>query len=379
MIVTRPRRCNPVCCLRAELVMHWRILAPLLAVTAGIVLGVYWALGAVEPAPGPPPQVLQLDAEQQSDYILNVADAYAADGNLKLAQDRLARLDDAELAQRIETFAIDYASRRNRSSVNLIRLAIALGSRNRGLIAVIVTLTPPPASPTPKTRLYFSNVRATRAPTATPAPTETLVPTAAATQEPSYVVVPNENPYFILPTNTFTPSPTRRPATRVPTATNTPPPTPVPPPPPVIFEPGFPGGWPPGVYFVPAQVEPGQGYWHLTRAVYCDFVEDNFDCPDRPGNRSGTSIYVMSHGNAIDVIRPDGVNVGGDPTQIGDLKAEDDMCLCTWTFLVSDYKVSVAGAPSDAIGGFALYTVGGNVLAGHAHVRYFLYFDYVTR
>jgi hypothetical protein len=297
-----------------------------------------------------------------------------------LAQDRLARMRDSQFTARVEDFAIRYASKRNRTSVNLINLAIALGSKNSGLVAVVVTTTPPPRpSATHENAPVFSDVRATLAPTSTPSPLPTN------TSEPVFIVVPNDNPYLILPTdtptitNTPTATNTPRPVTRVPTATEVPTSTAVPPAPGVSWEPGFPGGWPPGVYFEAANVEPGQGYWHLTHAVYCDFIEDNFGCPDRPGNRNGTSIYVMNGGNAIDVIAPGGANVGGDPTQIGDLKADTDMCECSWAFLVNDYRVSVAGAPSDAIGGFSLYTVGGNVLAGHAHVRYFLYFEYITR
>lgn len=352
----------------------------LLALAAGIGLGFYTAASVHVTSAAPPAQSLRLTEDVQADYILNIADAYAADGNLKLAQDRLDRLRDPVIAERVEKFAINYASKRNQTSINLIHLAMALGSKNSGLIAVVVTV-PPPASPA-STRVnapVFSNVRATRA------PSPTTSPTPMETQEPVYVVVPNEHPYIILPTDTPLPTkiptvtPTRRPSTRTPTPTDTPPPTAIPPPAQVIWEPGYPVGWPPGVYFQAANVQPGKKYWHLVKAVYCDFIEENFGCLDRPGNTSGTSIYVMDDGAPLDVIRPDGANVGNDPTQIGDLKAPGDMCECSWTWLVSDYRVSVAGAPSDAIGGFALYTVGGNVMAGHAHVRYFLYFEYITR
>lgn len=355
-----------------------------LVLLAAIGLGFYTAGALHKSNAVPTAQALRLTADDQNDYILNIADAYAADSNLKLAQDRLARLRDPQIAARVEEFAMNYASKRDSTSVHLIQLAIALGSKNNGLIAVVVTTTP--GAPRTFTRVnapVFSDVRATQAP-ATKVPTE-RPRTPTETQAPVYVVVPNEHPFIVLPTETPLPTkiptrtPTRRPSTRTPTPTDTPPPTPVPPPPPVIWEPGYPGGWPPGVYFAAANVQPGEKYWHLVKAVYCDFIEENFGCPDRPGNTSGTSIYVIDGGAPIDVIRPDGTNVGGDPTQIGDPKAPDDMCECSWTWLVSDYRVSVAGAPSDAIGGFALYTVGGHVLAGHAHVRYFLYFDYITR
>ena len=350
------------------------ILIPILALVIGILIGIYVATSFNDPSVAPPPQGLQLAPDAQKDFIINVADAYAADANLKLAQDRLARLRDPNIAARVEGLAIEYASQQNSTAINLARLAVATGSQVRSFIALFVTATPSPIRTTPTTQApVFSNVRATTA------PTERATATRAETDAPVYVVVPNDNPVQVLPTNTPTITETPRPRTRVP-ASPTPTPTFTPaPPPPVIFEPGFPGGWPPGVYFQAANVQPGEKYWHLVKAVYCDFIEENFGCPDRPGNTSGTSIYVINGGAPIDVVRPDGVNVGGDPSQIGDLKAPNDPCECSWTMLVSDYRISVAGAPSDAIGGFSLYTVGGNVLAGHAHVRYFLYFDYITR
>jgi hypothetical protein len=358
------------------------LLILVLALVAGIALGLYTATSLHTANAVPTAQALRLTADDQNDYILIIADAYAADGDLKLAQDRLGRLRDPQIATRVEEFAINYAPKRNLTSIHLIHLAMALGSRNTGLIAVVVTTTPTATHTlTPQNVPVFSNVRATRS-----VPTKALpTPTPADTQVPVYVVVPNEHPFIVLPTDTPLPTkiptitPTRRPSTRVPTPTETPLPTDVPPPPPVIWEPGYPGGWPPGVYFAAANVQPGEKYWHLVKAVYCDFIEENFGCLDRPGNTAGTSIYVIDDGEPLDVIRPDGRNVGNDPTQIGDPKEPSDMCECSWTWLVSDYRISVAGAPSDAIGGFALYTVGGHVLEGHAHVRYFLYFENITR
>jgi hypothetical protein len=347
-----------------------------LTLLAGGALGAALASGSA-PAPISAIGELELSAETRADYISNVAAAYAADGDLKLAQDRLARLRDPQIAAQVEELALETANQRDANAQQLARLAVALGSEIKGLVALYESPTPAPTrTATATSNLIFSDVRATQ----TPYRTETPIPPAPTiTQAPKYVVVPNDNPYIVLPTDTPTITPTRRPATRVPTATLTPIPTEIPPPPPPEWQPGFPGGWPPGMYFIPANVQPGEKYWRLVKAVYCDFIEENFGCPDRPGNRSGTSIYVMNGGAPIDVIRPDGTNVGGDSSQIGDLKKPGDPCECSWTWLVSDYKISVAGAPSDAIGGFALYTVGGNVLAGHAHVRYFLYFDYVTR
>lgn len=97
-----------------------------------------------------------------------------------------------------------------------------------------------------------------------------------------------------------------------------------------------------------------------------------------PGGGTGTNIYVMTGGAPIDVIGPGGVNLGNNPSVIGDLKKPGDMCLCTYSFMSSDYRISVAGAPSDAMGGFCLCSHNFG-WGSRAHVRYFLYFEYVTR
>jgi hypothetical protein len=152
----------------------------------------------------------------------------------------------------------------------------------------------------------------------------------------------------------------------------------------VVFEPGDMNLWPRGVYFVPANVAPGETYWHLVKATYCDAFDSsdhakrNFGCDKMPGGPAGTSIYVMTGGAEIDVIKPDGANVGKNRAIIGDKKDPSDMCNCTYTFLDSNYRISVAGAPSDAIGGFCLCSVNFG-WGSHAHVRYFLYFEKVTR
>ena len=321
---------------------------------------------------------VQLGAPEQDDFIITVAEAYVSDRDLRLAQDRLARLHTPQVETRVENLAKEYAPQHDLIAAHLAILAVALGSKNTTLVALSATNTP------------------TFTPTNTPTPTKTATPTDTATATPTFTPTRTNTPPFTAsprptrtPTRTFTPIPTRVPTrtftpTRTPIPpTSTPVPTAVPtdtpaPPPPVDFEPGLDQWWG-SIYFAPANVAPGQGYWHLAKAVYCDFTEDNFGCPDMPGNRNGTSIYVMDGGAPIDVFRPDGTNVGGDRSVIGDLKQPNDPCACTWTFLVSDYRISVAGAPSDALGGFCLCTVHGNVLAGHAHVRYFLYFQYITR
>ena len=363
---------------------RFSLLVIVLALVAGVALGLHLASSFVDTSTVPPQQVLALTPADQDDYIINVADAFAADGDLRLARDRLARLRDPQIATRVEQLASNYYSaNKNKSASNLIHLAIALGSKNGGLIALVIT--PSPTSVPTNTTVnapVFSNVRATNA----PPPTDT--PTRKATAVPVYVVVTNENPFIVLPTNTPTitntplPTNTRRPSTRVPTPTITPTFTPVPPPPAPIWEPDR-SRWPGTVYYEPANVEPGQGYWHLAHAIYCDAFDssDNrkydFGCEEGPGGGAGTSIYVMSGGNVIDVWAG-GENVTDDPTIVGDKKKPGDICQCDYSFESANVKINVRGAPSDAIGGFCLCSVNFG-WGSRAHVRYFLFFEYRIR
>ncbi len=354
------------------------------ALAAGIAIGLVLVTSRTEAAGVTPPQSLQLTTDDQSDYILNVADALAVNGDLKLARDRLNRLQDPQILARVETFAINNASQKNASARHLIHLALALGSTHSGLVAMVATPTFTATSTnTPENAPVFSSVRATITPTDPPTLTPSLTP------EPVYIVVPNDNPYQVLPTNTptITPTPsitpTRPPFTRIPPTPTDLPTATAAPPPPVIWEPGLDRWWG-TIYYEPVNVEPGTGYWHLSHAVYCDAFAPgesgrfDFGCDELPGGGAGTSIYVMTGGAPIDVIAPDGRNVGDDTTIVGDAKAPGDMCNCSWSFESSNYKISVRGAPSDAVGGFCL--CGKNFGWGsRAHVRYFLYFDYVIR
>lgn len=350
----------------------------LVAFAAGLAIGIVLVTSRTETAAKAASRGLELTASDQNDYILNVAEAYSVDGDLDLARHRLDRLQDSQIVKRIETFAINYASNRTPNSRQLIQLALALGSTHTSLVAMVATPTSTPTrTPTLENAPVFSNVRATVAPTDPP----TLTP--SNTPPPVYVVVPNDNPYIVLPTNTPTITPTRPPRTRVPPTLTPTPTVTAAPPPPVIWEPGLDRWWG-TIYYEPVNVEPGTGYWHLSHAIYCDAYAPgesgrfDFGCDEMPGGGAGTSIYVMTGGAPIDVIAPDGRNVGDDPTIVGDPKAPGDMCNCSWSFESSNYKISVRGAPSDAVGGFCL--CGKNFGWGsRAHVRYFLYFDYVIR
>lgn len=344
----------------------------LLAIVVGLIFGILLGFVLPEPSTAPAPaDRVYLDAPEQDDYIIMVAEAYSAEHNLKLANDRLDRLGDEDVSVRVEQLANTYAPQRDLIATNLAMLAVALGSRSRSLLALSL-------SPTATN---------TRTPIATLTSSRTATPRATATAPDTATPKPTRTLWVVVITNTPTPSPR---ATRTPMRTATQLPTPTPtatdtprPPPPTGWEPGLDQWWG-GIYYQPVEVQPGQGYWHLAKAVYCDAFDNSdphrhdFGCSEMPGGSQGTSIYVMTGGAAIDVIAPDGRNVGDDPAVIGDLKSPNDMCQCTYAFESSNYRISVRGAPSDAIGGFCLCSHNFG-WGSRAHVRYFLYFEYITR
>jgi hypothetical protein len=346
------------------------LLIVVLGILTGLVFGLIGESLFAKPAVALDSNAVELAAPEQDDFIIMVAEAYAGDHSLQLAHDRLDRLHDPKISARVENLASSYAPQKDVIASRLAMLAVAMGSQN----TVLVGLS---ASPT-----------ATDTPTLTPTKTSTATPTntatATATNTPIYTPTFSPTPF---PTATLTPTPvpTRRPATRVPTPTPTATATSTAaPPPPVVFEPGDMSLWPSGVHFVPANVAPGQSYWHLVKAIYCDAFDNsdrarrNFGCDKMPGGSAGTNIYVMTDGAEIDVIKPDGTNVGKNRAVVGDKKKPGDMCDCTYSFLDSNYLISVAGEPSDAIGGFCLCSVNFG-WGSHAHVRYFLYFERITR
>ncbi len=348
---------------------NWFLSIVLLGVFVGLLFGTAAGATLIKSPATLTADVVELGAAEQDDFIIMVAEAYVGDRDLQLARDRLARLHEQDLAARVESLARSYAPQRDLVSAYLAALAIGLGSRNPSLLALSAALTPT-ATSTPTRTL---------APTDTPVPTETrqlsLVPTAVA---PAAALSPT--PVFTAtrkPTRRPTPVPTPRPPDATPTAA-APAPAPA-----TLWQPDK-SLWPGNVYFVPANVAPGQKYWHLTKAIYCDAFDKSdprghdFGCDEMPGGPAGTSVYVMTGGKEIDAIRPDGANVGGDPKAVGEKKSPNDMCNCTYSFQATDYKISVAGAPSDAIGGFCLCSVNFG-WGSRAHVRYFLYFEQVTR
>lgn len=173
------------------------ILLACVGIVAGIVIGYFIATNwLIQPAP----QFLELAPSAQDDYILMVAEAYAVDRNIPLAQQRLTRLNDPHTTDRIIALAKSYAPQKDYVAVRLALLAVAAGAKDPELVALASTLTAPTRVPT------FTPRNAPPELTDTPYPTDT--------QLPSYVVVTG------IPTNTLPPNYVV--VTGVPTATPTP-------------------------------------------------------------------------------------------------------------------------------------------------------------
>ena len=169
----------------------------LLAVVAGLAWGYIIAQLWLVP---PEPQVLQLSPSEQDDYIIMIAEAYAVDRNVSLAQQRLTRLNDPRTVERIIALAKDYAPQQDYIAQRLALLAVAAGSKDKTLVALAATASAPTFTPTLTPTQTGTYTPTPTVPTKTRAPTNTLVP--------NYVVITN------TPTTTRTPRP--------PTATPTP-------------------------------------------------------------------------------------------------------------------------------------------------------------
>jgi hypothetical protein len=287
-----------------------------------------------------PPQIANVDVTDlkpsaQDEFIILIADAYAYEQDLASAQKRLAELRDKNIGARVARLAKELAQQNHHSAANLAALAIALGASDAQLALIVTTLTPT-ATPTP-------------APTDTPTPAPTLTPSATPTSLPTATIVPTRTP------------------TRRPTASPTPKPAPLAP---TVWLPAFPAEWPGGVRYEPANVAPGQKYWRLARALYCDIRDTRFDCPNLPGGSDGIGVYVLLVNGKAPLL------LDGTPANLED-KSNDPHCQCTYELFPDGRTIQVGNFPSDKIGGLALNSVKTKV--PQTHVRYFLTFELVTR
>jgi hypothetical protein len=313
-------------------------------VVAGIALGL-WLGWIAFPVQVSNVDIADLKPEHQEEFIILVAERYALDHDLDHAQTQLKQLKDNRVNERVAALAKKYAAQNDPASVWLAALAEDLGITGPELAAI--------------------------ARTATPTPTNTALPTAT----PTITLTPTRTPTL---TSTATITPTRTPTRRA-TATRTPAPVSIA----TQWLPSFPGEWPGGVSVTWANVAPGQKYWHLVKALYCDDHDTRNDCPNLPGGDTGTGIYVTllaengTRTSAPLLVTKDNGNVA-TVDDIGPEKSPTDMCNCNYSFLANQWPIQVGGGqPSDKIGGMGLYSV--RMQLKQAHTRYFLTFQLVTR
>jgi len=171
-----------------------------------------------------------LNAQHKQEYVAMVASAYALDGNLGLAKQRLEQLQIPNVIQFVSAEADRYSSegRADQEVVALARLLKGLGGETSRLARYLTT----PTSTSTVTPIPTATPTETPVPTSTPTltPTNTPVPPTDTPVPPSDTPVP-PTVTAVPPTPTATLKPataTRPPATQAPAAP-TAPPTPVPP------------------------------------------------------------------------------------------------------------------------------------------------------
>lgn len=321
-----------------------RVVGPVIAVglciglSAGLYIG--WMAWPVQVTNV---DITDLRGTAQEDYIILTAKTYAYDQNLDRAQQRLALLNDPNIGERVANLAVSYSLQGKPDSAQLASLAHALGSKNNAIATLL---------PTPE----FVAIMVT------PTSGSTSTPTLLATQTPPPIV-------SIAASRT---------STRRATATSTRTPTPqLAPLPPAVFLPADTQNlWPPGFGIAQATVSPGQQFWHLTKAIFCDYPETQYGCSEKsgqtlPGGKGTIGVWVTLVGGKAPLI------LDGKPALLED-KSSDSECQCTYSLDFPGPTIEVSGHPSDKIIGAANSTA---VRGGfpNTHVRYFFTFQLVTR
>ena len=204
----------------------WRAVLVLLVAGLAVGLGLGFIMGwGVWPVKYYDTDPVDLKDQHKEDYIVLVSATYALNGDLVQAKDRLAKLEEEDVAQAVADLAESYLERGEDDTTtrNLVLLADALGTSTQAMLAYVATATPtftPTFTPT-------ATEVPTETPTETPSPTNTpttVPPTATSTRLPA-------TPTFTAapPTKTVQPAtstavaatqtPTSQPPTSTPTAT----------------------------------------------------------------------------------------------------------------------------------------------------------------
>lgn len=221
----------------------------------------------------------RLEEQRREDYIVLVSALYALDGDLTRAEERLARLNEEDVAQLVADLALEHIQGDKGLEVaqDLATLAHALGAGDEVMLAYVVTPT--------------------HTPTSVPTVTNTPLPTPTSTEMPRSTTNPTATP-TALPTSTPTPVP--------PTPTPAPTPTPVPTLRPLQWDGRLDIWLRPPVRLEPAAAEPGQTYWRLVVAQWLNPDESGgvhyiyINTIDEIGNPlPGQRVFVDNGGRTI--------------------------------------------------------------------------------
>jgi hypothetical protein len=178
----------------------WRAVLALLLVGVAVGLGLGFLIGwGVWPVEYYDTDPVDLREEHKEEYIVLVSAAYGLNGDLDRAKERLAELEEEDIARVVGDLAEEYLERGEDSTTtrNLVMLADALGSSTEAMLAYVAT------------------------PTLEPTSTATEVPTSTPTDTP----LPTDTPTVVPPTVTSTPVPPTATATSVPPTNTAQPPT----------------------------------------------------------------------------------------------------------------------------------------------------------
>jgi hypothetical protein len=174
----------------------WRRLSStgwlLLSLVIGLIGGLYYAW-LVDPVIFTDASPARFSDQYREEYIILVSQSYAVNENWPLAQQRLAALDDPEIAQTVNDL-LETAVRQQRPAPLLEQLAVVarqLGAEGQAIALFAPTLPATNLQPTPTPAIVTTPTNtpppaATPTNTPIPAPIGTATRPATATPQPNY-------------------------------------------------------------------------------------------------------------------------------------------------------------------------------------------------
>lgn len=163
----------------------------LLGLVFGLIGGLYYAW-IIDPVVFTNASPARFSDRYREEYIILVSQSYAVNENWPLAQQRLAALDDPNIAETVNSL-LETAVRQQRPAPLLEQLAVVarqLGAEGQAIALFAPTLPAANVQPTP-TSAFVTTPTATFTPSATPTSTPTPSPTGTATRPATATPQPN--------------------------------------------------------------------------------------------------------------------------------------------------------------------------------------------